>query len=143
MVLGGTEMGMDLSTSYLLLDSEQYQKLKNKELYIKSNYELKLVSAIEAEEYKKSIMFDAMNYYLDDLLENNTQVSINFTKEKKENSFNLEDFIKENIQLEEELPITLDEFLNYDYCGEWVINELHEDFVNDKDCYLIIQLRYW
>ena len=136
-------MGMDLSTSYLLLDSEQYQKLKNKELYIKSNYELKLVSAIEAEEYKKSIMFDAMNYYLDDLLENNTQVSINFTKEKKENSFNLEDFIKENIQLEEELPITLDEFLNYDYCGEWVINELHEDFVNDKDCYLIIQLRYW
>ena len=136
-------MGMDLSTSYLLLDSEQYQKLKNKELYIKSNYELKLVSAIEAEEYKKSIMFDAMNYYLDDLLENNTQVSINFTKEKKENSFNLEDFIKENIQLEEELPITLDEFLNYDYCGEWVINELYEDFVNDEDCYLIIQTRYW
>lgn len=136
-------MGMNLSISYLLLDSEQYQKLKNKELYIKSNYELKLVSAIEAEEYKKSIMFDAMNYYLDDLLENNTQVSINFTKEKKENSFNLEDFIKENIQLEEELPITLDEFLNYDYCGEWVINELYEDFVNDKDCYLIIQTRYW
>ena len=136
-------MGMDLSTSYLLLDSEQYQKLKNKELYIKSNYELKLISAIEAEEYKKSIMFDAMNYYLDDLLENNTQVSINFTKEKKENSFNLEDFIKENIQLEEELPITLDEFLNYDYCGEWVINELYEDFVNDEDCYLIIQTRYW
>ena len=137
-------MGMDLSTSYLLLDKEQYNKLKNKELYIKSNYELELVSAIEAEEHKKSVMFDEIEYYLDNLLENSNTKEINIKIKNENNSnFNLENFIKENLPLEEELPITLDEFLNYDYCGEWVINELHEEFVNDKDCYLLIQTRYW
>ena len=137
-------MGMDLSISYLLLDKEQYNKLKNKELYIKSNYELELVSAIEAEEHKKSVMFDEIAYYLDNLLENSNTKEINIKIKNENNSnFNLESFIKENLPLEEELPITLDEFLNYDYCGEWVINELHEEFVNDKDCYLLIQARYW
>lgn len=137
-------MGMDLSTDYLLLDEEQYRKLKNKELYIKSIYDLELMSADAAQEHKKAIMFDALSYDL----EYSVEELINFLKEKENNleeinNFSLEDFVKENITLEEELPITLDEFLNCDYGGEWVINELHEEFVNDKDCYLLIQTRYW
>lgn len=134
-------MGMDLSTSYLLLDEEQYRKLKNKELYIKSIYNLELISAVTAEEYKKSLMFDALAYDLEHSLEK----LIVFFKENEEkiNNFSLEDFVKENLILEEELPVTLDEFLNCDYGGEWVINELHEEFVNGKNCYLLIQTRYW
>ena len=137
-------MGMSLRTNYLLLDEEQYKKLKNKELYIKSIYDLELISAVAAEEHKKALMFNALSYNL----EYYTEELIEFLKEKENsleeiNNFSLEDFVKENITQEEELPITLDEFLNYDYCGEWVINELYEEFVNDKDCYLLIQTRYW
>lgn len=135
-------MGMSLSARYLLLDEDQYQKLKKKELYIKSSYDLELISAAEAENYKKALMFNALEYYLDDIFKDDTEINIKLTKEN-DNNFNLESFVKENITLEEELPITLDEFLEYDYCGEWVVNELHEDFVNDKDCYVIIQTRYW
>ena len=49
---------------------DQYQKLKKKELYIKSSYDLELVSAAEAENYKKALMFDALEYYLDDIFKN-------------------------------------------------------------------------
>lgn len=135
-------MGMSLSARYLLLDEDQYQKLKKKELYIKSNCDLELVSAAEAENYKKALMFNALEYYLDDIFKNDAEINIKLTKEN-DNNFNLESFIKENITLEEELPITLDELLEYDDCGEWVVNELHEDFVNGKNCYVIIQTRYW
>lgn len=136
-------MGMSLSTDYLLLDKEQYNKLKNKELYIKSNYELELIPAIEAEEYKKALMFDTIEYYLDNIFKGEQKEFNVKIKNENNNDFSLEDFVKENMTLEEELPITLDEFLNYDYSGEWVINELHEEFVNGKDCYLLIQTRYW
>lgn len=137
-------MGMSLSLRYLLLDEDQYKKLKNKELYIKSNYDLELISATEAENYKKVLMFDAIEYYLNDIFKNNTEmINIELKKEDNNSNFNLENFVKKNMTLEEELPLTLDEFLEYDYCGEWVINELHEDFINDRDCYLIIQARYW
>lgn len=137
-------MGMSLSLRYLLLDEDQYKKLKNKELYIKSNYDLELISATEAENYKKALMFDAIEYYLNDIFKNNTEIiNIELKKEDNNSNFNLENFAKENMTLEEELPLTLDEFLEYDYCGEWVINELYKDFINDRDCYLIIQARYW
>ena len=61
MILGGNIMGMSSSARYLLLDEDQYQKLKKKELYIKSNCDLELISAAEAENYKKALEINPNN----------------------------------------------------------------------------------
>ena len=40
MVLGGSKMGMDLSSSHILLTKEQFKELEEGKLYFKSCYRL-------------------------------------------------------------------------------------------------------
>lgn len=147
-------MGMSLSTDYLLLDEEQYRKLKNKELYIKNKWTLELIDYNEYVLLKNNIYYNALkeyfrvnqgiNFHYNDLGECYLESELFIQLENKD--ITLEEFIKESAYEfieEDELPLSLDEFLEYNYCGEWIINELHEKFVNDKDCYLLIQTRYW
>ena len=131
-------MGMSLDTDYILLDEKKYNKLKNKELYIKNIYELELISKRDAENNNKIIYYNALKekfendktYIISDKFENNS----------------FEDFIiniADNFIEYSELSITLDEFLNYDYDGKWIVNKLHEEKIGDKKIYLLIQTKYW
>lgn len=131
-------MGMSLDTDYILLDEKKYNKLKNKELYIKNIYKLELISKRDAENNDKIIYYNALKekfendktYIISDKFENNS----------------FEDFIKniaDNFIEYSELSITLDEFLNYDYDGGWIVNKLHEEKIGDKKIYLLIQTKYW
>ena len=127
-------MGMDLSSSHILLTKEQFKELEEGKLYFKSCYNLELISWYEAEDKRKSVLFDA----LEEALHGDTiELPI---------GTNLEEYIKDELYHEidnDEYPITLKEFLDYDYCGEWVENNLYEEKINDEPIFLIIQLRYW
>lgn len=131
-------MGMSLDTDYILLDEKKYNKLKNKELYIKNIYKLELISKRDAENNNKIIYYNALK----EKFENNKTYIIS---DKFENN-SFEDFIiniADNFIEYSELSITLDEFLNYDYDGEWIVNKLHEEKIGDKKIYLLIQTKYW
>lgn len=147
-------MGYDLSMRYILLEEKQYEKLKNKELFIKNKYTLELINYHEYVLLKDSIYYNALkeyfhinqgiNFHYNELGECYSESELFTQLESKD--ITLEQFINESACAsinEDELPLTLDEFLEYDYCCEWVINELHEEYCNDKDCYLLTQIRYW
>lgn len=130
-------MGMSLDTKYLLLDENKYNRLKNKELYIKNIYTLELISKEDSEKNDKIIYYNALKNWFEN---NKISVLENF----KDYSFEhfIEDVAGDFIEYSE-LSIALDKFLKYDYDGEWIINEIHEETINDSKIYLLIQTRYW
>ena len=132
-------MGMRLSGCNLLLTEEQYKQLKNKELYIKNCYTLELISEIDAEVIIKTHKYEALEMIYQTAPENFNKEIDNFKKSFDEWVDNIAyDYIEYD-----ELPLTLNEFLEYDYNGEWVTNELQEQEIYDKKAYLLSQIRYW
>ena len=129
-------MGMRLSGRQLLLTEEQYKQLKNKELYIKNCYTLEL---IDAEMTIKTHKYEALKMIYQTAPEKFNEEIDNSKKSFDEWVNNIAyDYIEND-----ELPLTLNEFLEYDYNGEWVTNELQEQEIYDKKAYLLSQIRYW
>ena len=126
-------MGMDLSSSYILLTKEQFRELEEEKLYFKSCYTLELLNWGEALDKRKCALFDA----LEDALYSK---SIALPVETDLEEF-IEDELYSNI-LMEEYPITLKEFLDYQY-EDLVENNLYEEEINGEPVFLIIQTRYW
>lgn len=132
-------MGMSLSGRQLLLTEEQYKQLKNKELYIRNCYTLELISEIDAEITIKTHKYEALEMIYQTAPERFNEEIDNFKKSFDEWVDNIAyDYIEQD-----ELPLTLDEFLEYNYNGEWVINELQEQEIYDRKAYLLSQIRYW
>ena len=132
-------MGMSLDGRQLLLTEEQYKQLKNKELYIKNCYTLELISEIDAEVTIKTHKYEALEMIYQTAPERFNEEIDNFKK-----SFDewVDDIAYDYIE-QDELPLTLDEFLEYNYNGEWVTNELQEREIYDRKAYLLSQIRYW
>lgn len=132
-------MGMRLSGRQLLLTEEQYRQLENKELYIKNCYTLELISEIDAEVIIKTHKYEALEMIYQTAPERFNEEIDNFKK-----SFDewVDDIAYDYIE-DDELPLTLNEFLEYDYNGECVTNELQEQEIYDRKAYLLSQIRYW
>lgn len=132
-------MGMSLSGRQLLLTEEQYKQLKNKKLYIKNCYTLELISEIDAEMTIKTHKYEALEMIYQTAPER-------FNEEIDDSKKSFDEWVN-NIAYDyienDELPLTLNEFLEYNYDGEWVTNELQEQEIYDKKAYLLSQIRYW
>ena len=132
-------MGMSLSGRQLLLTEEQYKQLKNKKLYIKNCYTLELISEIDAEMTIKTHKYEALEIIYQTAPERFNEEIDNSKKSFDEWVNNIAyDYIEND-----ELPLTLNEFLEYNYDGEWVTNELQEQEIYDKKAYLLSQIKYW
>lgn len=127
-------MGMDLSSTHILLTEEQYADLKANKLFFKSCWDLELIDEYKAEDERKIALFDALEEALHgDIIELPVGT-------------NLEEYIKDELYDEidkEYYPVSLEEFLNYDYDGDWIINNVYEEKIGEQTFYLIVQLRYW
>lgn len=131
-------MGMRLDGGHLLLTEEQYNKLKNKELYIKNPYELELIDSSEADMFKKVQRYEA----LEALYSNGSEDIILSREENLPFEEIVDDIAYDFIELSE-LPITLDELLDYNYSNAWIINVIKEDKIQDEKVYILMQIRYW
>lgn len=135
-------MGRDLYEKHIIISEEQYQQLKDKMLYIKSIYDLELIDFSEMFSIKKEQFFnvfeDKVNSDLDWLL---------FLKDELEQTKNVNVFEYFNKELkyecDEELPLTLDEWLKFDDGETFITTKVTEEKVGDIKFYLLTLVRYW
>lgn len=135
-------MGRDLYEKHIIISEEQYQQLKDKMLYIKSIYDLELIDFSEMFSIKKEQFFnvfeDKVNSNLDWLL---------FLKDELEQTKNVNVFEYFNKELkyecDEELPLTLDEWLKFDDGETFITTKVTEEKVGDIKFYLLTLVRYW
>lgn len=135
-------MGRDLYEKHIIISEEQYQQLKDKMLYIKSIYDLELIDFSEMFSIKKEQFFnvfeDKVNSDLDWLL---------FLKDELEQTKNVNVFEYFNKELkyecDEELPLTLDEWLKFEDEEIFTITKVTEEKVGDIKFYLLTLVRYW
>lgn len=135
-------MGRDLYEKHIIISEEQYQQLKDKMLYIKSIYDLELIDFSEMLSIKKEQFFDVfkdkVNSDLDWLL---------FLKDELEQTKNVNVFEYFNKELkyecDEELPLTLDEWLKFEDEEIFIITKVTEEKVGDIKFYLLTLVRYW
>lgn len=135
-------MGRDLYEKHIIISEEQYQQLKDKMLYIKSIYDLELIDFSEMFSIKKEQFFnvfeDKVNSDLDWLL---------FLKDELEQTKNVNVFEYFNKELkyecDEELPLTLDEWLKFEDGETFITTKVTEEKVGDIKFYLLILVRYW
>ena len=101
-------MGMDLSYNYKILNEQEYNKLKNGGLYFTDKYSLNLINVFEARERKKIVMFDAIEYKIE-------QEGTNWIKDLQYNAKTYDEdmfeLVKDYIE-PDDLPITLEQWLN-------------------------------
>lgn len=135
-------MGRDLYEKHIIISEEQYQQLKDKMLYIKSIYDLELIDFSEMFSIKKEQFFnvfeDKVNSDLDWLL---------FLKDELEQTKNVNVFEYFNKELkyecDEELPLSLDEWLKFEDGETFITTKVTEEKVGDIKFYLLILVRYW
>lgn len=135
-------MGRDLYEKHIIISEEQYQQLKDKMLYIKSIYDLELIDFSEMFSIKKEQFFnvfeDKVNSDLDWLL---------FLKDELEQTKNVNVFEYFNKELkyecDEELPLTLDEWLKFEDGETFITTKVTEEKVGDIKFYLLTLVRYW
>ena len=116
-------MGMDLSYDYKILNEQEYNRLKNNGLCFTNKYDLNLIDAFEAKDRKKIAMFNAIEYKIE-------QEGTNWIKDLQYNAetydedmFELvKDYIEPN-----DLPITLEQWLNEDETDGYEIREINEE----------------
>lgn len=134
-------MGRDLYEKHIIISEEQYQQLKDKMLYIKSIYDLELIDFSEMFSIKKEQFFnvfeDKVNSDLDWLL---------FLKDELEQTKNanvFEYFNKElKYECDEELPLTLDEWLKFEDGETFITTKVTEEKVGDIKFYLLTLVNY-
>lgn len=135
-------MGRDLYEKHIIISEGQYQQLKDKMLYIKSIYDLELIDFSEMFSIKKEQFFnvfeDKVNSNLDWLL---------FLKDELEQTKNVNVFEYFNKELkyecDEELPLTLDEWLKFEDGETFIATKVTEEKVGDIKFYLLTLVRYW
>lgn len=132
-------MGMDLSYDYKILNEQEYGRLKCNGLYFTNKYNLNLIDAFEAEDRKKIAMFNAIEYKIE-------QEGTNWIKDLQYNAetYNEDMFelVKDYIELDD-LPITLEQWLNEDETDGYEIREINEEELNGQKIYLLIHCRFW
>lgn len=132
-------MGMDLSYDYKILNEQEYNRLKNNELYFINKYDFSLIDAFEAEDRKKIAMFNAIEYKIE-------QEGINWIKylQYNANTYNEDMFelVKDYIE-PDDLPITLEQWLNEDETDGYEIREINEEELNGQKIYLLVHCMFW
>ena len=132
-------MGMDLSYDYKILNEQEYNRLKNNELYFTDRYNLNLIDAFDAEDQKKIVMFNAIKYKIE-------QEGINWIKDLQYNEKTYDEDIFELVKDyidPGELPITLEQWLNEDETDGYEIREINEEELNGQKIYLLVHCRFW
>ena len=132
-------MGMDLSYDYKILNEQEYNRLKNNELCFTNKYDLNLIDAFEAKDQKKIAMFNAIEYKIE-------QEGTNWIKDLQ---YNVETYDEDMFELVEDyiepddLPITLEQWLNEDETDGYEIREINEEELNGQKIYLLVHCRFW
>lgn len=132
-------MGMDLSYNYRILNEQEYNKLKNGGLYFTDKHSLNLINVFEARERKKIVMFDAIKYKIE-------QEGTNWIKDLQYNTKTYDEDIFELVKdyIEpDDLPTTLEQWLNEDETDGYEIREINEEEFNGQKIYLLIHCRFW
>ena len=132
-------MGMDLSYNYKILNEQEYNKLKNGGLYFTDKYSLNLINVFEARERKKIVMFDAIEYKIE-------QEGTNWIKDLQYNAKTYDEdmfeLVKDYIE-PDDLPITLEQWLNEDETDGYEIREINEEELNGQKIYLLVHCMFW
>lgn len=131
-------MGMRLDSRTLVLTEDEYKQANNR-WFIETPYDLVKIDYITASDYRKAVYFRA----LEDLQSYEEPIIINLSEID-----NLEEWIEDNYpdSVDREcLPLTLQDFLNYDYQGEYVKNSIEEYTLSNGSgkIYIVTQVRYW
>lgn len=132
-------MGMDLSYDYKILNEQEYNRLKNNGLYFTDRYNLNLIDAFDAEDRKKIVMFNAIEYKIE-------QEGTNWIKDLQYNAKTYDEDIFELVKDyidPGELPITLEQWLDEDETDGYEIREINEEELNGQKIYLLVHCRFW
>lgn len=137
-------MGRDLYEKHIIISEEQYQQLKDKMLYIKSIYDLELIDFSEMFSIKKEQFF---NVFEDKVNSDSDLDWLLFLKDELEQTKNVNVFEYFNKELkyecDEELPLTLDEWLKFEDGETFITTKVTEEKVGDIKFYLLTLVRYW
>lgn len=132
-------MGMDLSYDYKILSEQEYNKLKNNELYFTNKYDLNLIDSFDAKDRKKIAMFNAIKYKIE-------HEGTNWIKDLQYNAKTYDkdifELVKDYID-PEELSITLEQWLNEDETDGYEIREINEEELNGQKIYLLVHCMFW
>ncbi len=131
---------MSLDEKHLVITEEQYEQLKNKTLYINSPYDLRIINYSTMLFIKKQQFFDVIADKVEQDLD-----WLSFLKDELEqlNDTSLFYYLNTEMRNEcEELPLTLDEWLEYEE-DEYIIRKIEEEHIGDIKFYILIFVRYW
>ncbi|MGN0992803.1 MAG: hypothetical protein ACI4PE_02605 [Bacilli bacterium] len=136
-------MGMDLYESHLILTEEEYNRLKNKQLYIKSRYDLKLIDIVDIFEIKKRLYFEE----LAELIEEDINY-LDILKERLTNGDieNIYQYCEKYLDItqNENYPLSLDEFLeSLTEEDGYTLRYIEEEKIKDEKFYLLINVKFW
>lgn len=130
---------MNLYEKHLVITEKQYKQLKDKILYIKNAFELELIDFSEMLTLKKEQFFN--------VIENNVKQDTIWLSSLQEDLEQMEDidifnFFDKEFRYEcEELPLTLEEWLEYED-NEHTIRKIVKEEINELNFYLLILIRY-
>ena len=132
-------MGMDLSYNYKILSEQEYNTLKNNELYFTNKYDLNLIDSFDADDRKKIAMFNAIEHKIE-------QEGTNWIKGLQYNAKTYDEdmfeLVKNYIE-PDDLPITLEQWLNEDETDGYEIREINEEELNGQKIYLLVHCMFW
>lgn len=136
-------MGMNLYESHLILTEEEYNRLKNKQLYIKSRYDLKLIDIVDIFEIKERLYFEELAELIEE--------DINYLDILKERLINgdIENIYQYcekylDITQNENYPLSLDEFLeSLTEEDGYTLRYIEEEKIKDEKFYLLINVKFW
>lgn len=139
-------MGFDLREKHKIFTVEQYEKLKNEELYFNNRYDLELIDKYEAERIIDSYYLE----YFEAQLNNNFDEIIELLQDFREikENFSLREFIEECLDVEMfysevDIPITMDFYLEemnecYELCNRYI----QKEEIEGKEFYLLVEYAY-
>ena len=141
-------MGYSLDEKHLILSEKEYKQLKDKITYIKSPYDLTIIDFSEMISLKKEQFFNIIEsnveqnaIWLSSLQED---LKANYDQKFGDN-IDIFDYFDKELRYEcEELPLSLDEWLNYDNDGDiYTLRKITEEEIEGTKFYLITLIMYW
>ena len=141
-------MGYSLDEKHLILSEKEYKQLKDKITYIKSPYDLTIIDFSEMISLKKEQFFNIIEsnveqnaIWLSSLQED---LKANYDQKFGDN-IDIFDYFDKELRYEcEELPLSLDEWLNYDNDGDiYILRKITEEEIEGTKFYLITLIMYW
>lgn len=141
-------MGCSLDEKHLILSEKEYKQLKDKITYIKSPYDLTIIDFSEMISLKKEQFFTVIedNVKRDTIWLSSLQEDLEADYDKKfSNDIDIFDYFNRELRYEcEELPLSLDEWLEYDNDGDiYALRKVTEEEIEGTKFYLITLIMYW